>query len=67
MSKVTKATKDAVVKRIEAKETRFFIGRFYYEVDLSGDYIIKIRRREQMVGCAPTSNWEVVLRDNKWL
>ena len=67
MGKIIKTTKDAIMKRVEAKETRFFVGRFFYEVELSDCYIVKIRRREQMVGRTPTSDWEVVLKDEKWL
>lgn len=49
-----KNTVDAVKNRIRNGETRFFIGRYYYEADINGI----IRRREQEIGRTPTSDWE---------
>lgn len=46
----------AINKRIHNGETRFFIGGYYYELDVNGI----LRRREQVTGRTPTSDWELV-------
>lgn len=53
---MTTNTKTAIQKRINIGETRFFLGRYYYECDINGI----IRRREQRRGYLPTSDWEFV-------
>ena len=52
---MTKNTMNAIQKKISSGETRFHIGKYYYECDVNG-----IRRREQTAGCLPTSDWEKV-------
>lgn len=47
---------NAIQKKINSGETRFHIGKHYYECDVNGI----IRRREQTVGCLPASDWEKV-------
>jgi hypothetical protein len=42
--------------RLSKGETRFYIGKYYYEVMPNGN----LRRREQKAGYLPTSDWEVV-------
>lgn len=49
-----KQTINAIMKRIQAGESRFFIGRYLYEASINGI----IRRREQCCGQLPTSDWE---------
>ena len=49
-----KNTMNAIQKRINSGETRFFLGAYYYECDLNGI----IRRKEQQPGRLPTSDWE---------
>lgn len=49
-----KNTMNAIQKKISSGETRFHIGKYYYECDVNGI----IRRREQTAGCLPTSDWE---------
>lgn len=44
----------AIQKRLDNGETRFFIGAYYYEANING----MIRRREQIPGKTPTSDWE---------
>ena len=49
-------TMNAIQKRLNNGETRFYIGAYYYECTMSGF----IRRREQKAGYTPTSDWERV-------
>ena len=51
-----KNTEKAIKKRLSSGETRFYIGKYYYEANING----MIRRREQKPGYLPTSNWELV-------
>lgn len=51
-----KNTITAIEKHIANGETRFYIGAYYYEVNVNG----MIRRREQCKGRTPTSDWELV-------
>ena len=51
-----KNTLNAIQRRLDNGETRFFLGRYYYEADINGI----IRRREQEAGRTPTSDWERV-------
>lgn len=71
MKTLTENTKTAIMNRINAGENRFFVGQYYYEVDVSGygenTNIHRIRRREQVAGRTPTSDWAVVLQDNEWV
>ena len=53
---MNKNTKKAIKKRLSSGETRFYIGKYYYEANVNG----MIRRREQKPGYLPTSNWELV-------
>lgn len=53
---MTKNTMNAIQKKISNGETRFHIGKHYYECDINGI----IRRREQDAGYLPTSDWEKV-------
>ena len=53
---MTKNTMNTIQKKISSGETRFHIGKYYYECDVNGI----IRRREQTAGCLPTSDWEKV-------
>lgn len=55
-----KNTINAIQKRLDKGETRFFIGSYYYDADINGI----IRRREQVAGRTPTSDWERVGRWN---
>lgn len=55
-----KATMDAIQRRIENGETRFYIGKYFYECNGSG----MIRRREQEAEYLPTSDWELVANWN---
>lgn len=49
-----KQTIAAIQTRLDNGETRFFIGRYYYECNVNG----MIRRREQRAGYAPITDWE---------
>lgn len=49
-----KQTMTAIQKRLNNGETRFFVGRYYYECNVDG----MIRRREQRPGYCPRSDWE---------
>lgn len=51
-----KNTMNAISKRIQSGEERFFLGAYWYEAGTNGI----IRRREQQPGCTPTSDWERV-------
>lgn len=51
-----KSTINAIQKRINNGEDRFYIGKYYYQCDING----MIRRREQEPGYTPTSDWELV-------
>lgn len=53
---MNKNTEKAIKKRLSSGETRFYIGKYYYEANING----MIRRREQKPGYMPTSNWELV-------
>lgn len=54
---LNKTTAKAIENRITNGENRFYIGKYYYEVDRASG---KIRRREQEAGRLPTSDWEIV-------
>ena len=54
---LNKTTAKAIETRIMNGENRFYIGKFYYEVDRASGYI---RRREQEAGRTPASDWETV-------
>lgn len=49
-----KNTIEAIKKHIRKGESRFFVGKYYYEVGTNGI----IRRRELEIGRTPTSDWE---------
>ena len=51
-----KNTINAIQKRLDNGETRFYIGAYFYEANINGI----IRRREQVAGYTPTSDWERV-------
>lgn len=51
-----KNTITAILKHLNNGEHNFFIGGYYYEADING----RIRRREQVAGRTPTSDWELV-------
>lgn len=53
---MNKNTEKAIKKRLGSGQTRFYIGKYYYEANVNG----MIRRREQKPGYMPTSAWEVV-------
>lgn len=53
---MTKNMMNAIQHKISNGETRFYIGKYYYECDVNGI----IRRREQDAGSLPTSDWEKV-------
>ena len=53
---MNKNTEKAIKKRLCSGETRFYIGKYYYEANVNG----MIRRREQKPGYLPLSAWEVV-------
>lgn len=53
---MNKNTMNAIQKKISSGETRFHIGKFWYECDINGI----IRRREQTSWRLPTSDWEKV-------
>lgn len=54
---LNKSTAKAIETRIMNGENRFYIGKFFYEVDTTSG---KIRRREQEAGRTPTSDWKIV-------
>ena len=56
--KMKKNTIKAIEKRINHDEYQFFIGAYFYQVNING----MIRRREQEAGRTPASDWEVVAR-----
>lgn len=56
---MNKNTMNAIQKRINNGETRFYMGTYYYECNENGI----IRRREQQPDRTPTSGWEQV---SKW-
>ena len=56
--KMKKNTIKAIEKRINHGEDQFFIGAYFYQVNING----MIRRREQEAGRTPVSDWEVVAR-----
>ena len=47
-------TKNAINRRLANGETMFYIGKYFYEYSVNGIF----RRREQVPGYAPTSDWE---------
>lgn len=50
-------TKNAINRRLANGEHMFYIGKYFYNYDnISG----RLRRREQIPGYTPTSDWEVV-------
>nr|DAI30335.1 MAG TPA: Fibronectin-binding repeat [Caudoviricetes sp.] len=53
---MTKNTIKAIEKRIANGENWFYIGAYFYQVNIDGT----IRRREQKAGYTPTSDWELV-------
>ena len=53
-----KNTKKAIKKRLSSGETRFYIGKYYYEANVNG----MIRRREQKPGYMPISDWQFVCK-----
>ena len=55
MKKISANTSKAIEARMSKGENRFYIGAYYYSVDLS-----MIRRIEQNPGYTPTSEWQVV-------
>ena len=55
---MNKNTEKAIKKRLSSGETRFYIGKYYYEANING----MIRRREQSPGYLPLSNWELVCK-----
>ena len=55
---MNKNTEKAIKKRLSSGQTRFYIGKYYYEANING----MIRRREQSPGYLPLSNWELVCK-----
>lgn len=55
---MNKNTEKAIKKRLNSGQTRFYIGRYYYEANVNG----MIRRREQKPGYMPISDWQFVCR-----
>ena len=56
--KMNKNTEKAIKKRLSSGETRFYIGKYYYEANVNG----MIRRREQKPGYMPISDWQFVCK-----
>lgn len=57
MKKINANTRKAIEARMSKCDYGFYIGAYYYSVDLS-----MIRRIEQKPGYTPTSEWQVVAR-----
>ena len=55
---MNKNTEKAIKKRLNKGQTRFYIGKYYYEANVNG----MIRRREQKPGYLPTSDWQLVCK-----
>ena len=49
-------TSKAILRRAEYGEDRFFLGKYFYKIDIDG----VVRRREQKTGRTPTTDWETV-------
>ena len=55
---MNKNTKKAIKKRLSSGQTRFYIGKYFYEANVNG----MIRRREQKPGYMPISDWQFVCK-----
>ena len=55
---MNKNTEKAIKKRLGSGQTRFYIGKYYYDASING----MIRRREQKPGYMPTSDWQLVCK-----